>query len=645
MMFKNLEAGPYYAATAYSEEAWPQFTAEFDCVTSPVDRSECHDFSTVHPENPEQLRTNITTSNQRKGSIKMISKLEDALLRCSSESEMRRKIFGHLDNTEMRNLRSVSRVLRDLVEHDPTRLFCQLYLQIPFLEADRLDTLDLVAPFCQDLTITLSERKQAKASRGHLRIASDSLVRGRRMFRSSNQTQKRESRPRFRLMSDKRVTFETPPTPEQKICQEVAYGDWLRILSRMRNLGTITLRFDDSDSVWSGRTGVEDALVTFRTAIEDSAATLLKLKHLRIAPVHAMGIVHLRWNSLSRFSVGENRSSHYSPSIPLLPTPSTVWQNLRTLLIQLRNPFTNPAGDVLTKTQQQMFLKLLHDYLRGFTDTLRTLQFLWLGADGPSPMTLHWESGLEHRPALVWDKLEELWLGNTTYTHRTITSLPELAPKCTIMKLLRRGCDGTLSGSENLPALKSKQNQRAPRTFNIEPGDPSAWVEVLIGKRNSGPIMDALQVPTSRSCRGPTQTISTSSVYCATESLVPSTPPLLTPDHSPEHSPDRSPVVQTPTGENSEDSELGAETMQEDTERNIWGTMKESVLQHQSQGLSDRVASTRSEGNLSRSSRVVPFMLDLTWNKASKRLRSMASSTGLSVSNNNSNEALVVTSL
>lgn len=645
-MFKQLEAGPYYAATAYSEEAWPQFTAEFDSVTSPVDRSDCHDFSKAQPEPAEQSRTSTPTSPRRKGSIKMISKLEDALLRCSSESKMRSKLFGYLDNTEMRNLRSVSRVLRDLVEHDPTRIFRQLYLQVPFLETDRLDTLELIAPCCQNLTITVTERRQAKSSKGHLRAASDSLIRGRGVFRSSTRAQKRESRPKFRSTSDKRLRLESKaPTPERRVSQDVAHQEWLGIFLRMRNLGTITLRVDDSDSVWPGRTGVEDALVTLRTAIEESAATLSNLKEVRLAPVHAMGVVHLRWNNLSRFSVGGHRSSHYTPSIPLLPTPSTVWQNLQTLHLHLRNPFANPAGDVLTKAQQQMFLKLLHDYLRGFTDTLRTLQFVWLEADGPSPVTLQCEPGLEHRPALVWDKLEELWLGNTTCTHRTITSLPELAPKCTTMKLLRRGCDVSSSSSESLPASKSKHNRTAPGASKMDPRDPSAWVEVLIGKRNSDPIMDTLQIPTSKVGRGPMPTISTSSVYSATESFVPSTPPLLTPDHSPEHSPERSPVVQTPTGDNGEDRELGAQPNKDDSERNIWGSMKDSVQQHQLQGLSDRAALTKSDGSLSRTSRVVPFMLDLKWGKASKRLRSMASVSRLSVSNNSSNEALVVTSL
>ncbi|GAB7323274.1 hypothetical protein MBLNU13_g05752t1 [Cladosporium sp. NU13] len=124
-----------------------------------------------------------------------------------------------------------------------------------------------------------------------------------------------------------------------------------------------------------------------------------------------MCIVHLRWSGFGAFGA-------------LAVKPFNVWSNLHTLDVQLENPFL--AKQRLSKSQQVMFKKILYDYLLSFAKSLKCLRFVWLDEDGPSPMTLELEPGLEGcRQAIVWTALEEVYLGNIALPHRTIRLLPE----------------------------------------------------------------------------------------------------------------------------------------------------------------------------------------------------------------------------
>lgn len=153
------------------------------------------------------------------------------------------------------------------------------------------------------------------------------------------------------------------------------------------------------------------------------------LHEVRFNPVHIMGIIHLRWNGQGAFGTIRR---------PRPPSPLTnpIWQNLQTLDLQLLNPFI-PVSPV-TPSQALMFWKLSYDYLRSFTPTLRILRLVWLDADGPSPMTLHLEDDLVGtREPLRWQALEELWVGNITFTNRTVQLADYLAPGLRKLMVLR----------------------------------------------------------------------------------------------------------------------------------------------------------------------------------------------------------------
>ncbi|KAI6810967.1 hypothetical protein KC332_g2053, partial [Hortaea werneckii] len=148
-----------------------------------------------------------------------------------------------------------------------------------------------------------------------------------------------------------------------------------------------------------------------------------ELREVKLIPVHAMGIVHLRWSGLSAFG-----------PVASLNKDLLIWQRLQLLDIQLRNPF---ADGKLSRAQELMFKKILYDYLRSFAPTLCRLYFLWLDGEGPSPLMLHTEAGLEDRRPLYWYNLQELRLGNITKAHESIELAGDHFPKLEKLQMLR----------------------------------------------------------------------------------------------------------------------------------------------------------------------------------------------------------------
>jgi hypothetical protein len=226
-------------------------------------------------------------------------------------------------------------------------------------------------------------------------------------------------------------------------------------------LKTLTLRIN-GDPAWPGLTDVEEMLITLRIAIE--SANLRKLKTLCLAPVHAMGIIHLRWFGMGAF--GETSASGIC-----------IWQNIDTLDVRIQNPFTTQK---LTEAQSIMFKKILYEYLHSFAPTLRCLRLVWLGGNGPSPLTLHLRPDVEGRAEIHWPKLEELCVGNVILPRRMIKLTPELAPNVTRLKTLRS----------------------TRRDSSMDASDSSAWVDVTeMGDTIQGEEADMASSIYSRSPR------------------------------------------------------------------------------------------------------------------------------------------------
>ncbi|KAK5108495.1 hypothetical protein LTR62_008235 [Meristemomyces frigidus] len=116
---------------------------------------------------------------------------------------------------------------------------------------------------------------------------------------------------------------------------DLPLDQWTTLLTLCQQLRTITLRMH-SETAWPGRIDIENTLVTFRTALE--AAALPRLSEAHFTPIHAMGIVHLRWSGLGVFGFGFPSSRLDLPIVE-----QSMWQRLQTLDLQVASPFGRAA--------------------------------------------------------------------------------------------------------------------------------------------------------------------------------------------------------------------------------------------------------------------------------------------------------------
>lgn len=379
-------------------------------------------------------------------------------------ARLRQVLLEHLDDYSMRRMRLVSRVLHNLISRYPDRMFEQLYVSTPWFNHADMSSLNVVAPFCRTLTVKTGYEKPHTESRSRkllhrLRPSSDPEsmkehnipARERwRMVRTALAISSRKSSPSSTALSVDQNPTTTPSTASASSKQPAssrfsgtsARHVWFSFLSRCEQLQGIVIR-TNSKPGWTWKTHVEDDLTDLRVALE--AVYLPHVRRVRLTPVHAMGIIHLRWSGFGAFGA-------------LAVKPFNVWSNLHTLDVQLENPFS--AKQKLSGSQQVMFKKILYDYLLSFAETLKCLRFVWLNEDGPSPMTLDLEPGLEgFRQAIVWTALEEVYLGNIALPHRTIRLLPE--------RVARAGVQ-----------LKTLRSTR--RHSRVGWDDDNAWVKVLL---------------------------------------------------------------------------------------------------------------------------------------------------------------------
>jgi hypothetical protein len=397
----------------------------------------------------------------------MVSKLEDMLLRYTDGApQLRAYLLGFMDDRALRILRLTSRVLHDVVDHHPDRIFDRLVVFAPWPGHRDAGSLKAVAPFCRAITIKVGYKTQRTEGlpprileNGQLNGSPRDVV-GRcpsarsrwRAIRhalslsvSSSATTSSTPASSMQLSAVTRSTNSSmPPPASNQPSGQSPQLLWKSIFSRCQQLQDITINVAGEPG-WPGRTEVEDALVMVRVALETSQ--LPHVRSIHLTPIHAMGIMHLRWSGLGAIGTDLQTAPTYD-----------LWQNLHTLDIHLHNPFLKKRG--LSESQQAMFKKVLYNYLRSFAATLKCLRFVWMNDDGPSPVTLDLEPELiGHRQPIVWSVLEELCLGNITLPHRTIALLPERTSN---------------------PDVRVRMLRSIRRHWMAVFGDDDAWVEVLL---------------------------------------------------------------------------------------------------------------------------------------------------------------------
>lgn len=403
----------------------------------------------------------------------MISKLEDALLRCRNDTgNFREMLFSYLDDgVSLLRLRCTSRVLENIVGHLPLdRLFRHVYIRTPLPEPDEIAFLVEIAPHVRSLTIVVGSpdlsqaraprRPSSQVSRRSQEFVQSLLLRLNQLGQSEGQMHGggRNSMPSLRrslvsmLSNPNSPRASVPPTILTYAERQQQYEErqlWSHIISHFARLSSLTLRVH-GDAGWPGLTEIEQTLINIRCAIEQRSFST-ELRTFNLIPVHAMGIIHLLWTPLHAF--GESSAA-----------AANLWQRIETLDLRIHSPIN------LTASQQIMFKQLLYQYLDSFAPSLRRLRLIWLGSEGPSPLALHLGPGLveEKRPPIIWDNLEELWLGNITQPHQTIRLIPELTPNVRLAKTLR----------------STRRD-----SVTVDASDSSAWVEVLLAQTSPSRTM------------------------------------------------------------------------------------------------------------------------------------------------------------
>lgn len=390
------------------------------------------------------------------------SKFENTFMRLSSDLyPFRERLCQYLGHDETLRLRLLSRMIRRLLGYQHYRMFRKLYVQAPLPEPSTMTfLLTAAAPYCEDLTIIVGS---ANASQQPILSGPSSRLSHRMQEFTEAVTQKlleigldAESRrdsgnsatttlkslmstvvggpsSRSSLSSSEKEALERQLRKER---QDAEITNWHTFLTYFGRIKSLTLCIH-GDATWPGRTEVEDTVVSLRCAIEQSY--LPKLQTFEAAPVHAMGIIHLQWNCFSAFGQA-------------LASRTEVWQQIETLDLRIRYP------SAVDKAKQLMFKQLLYNYLDSFAPSLRCLRLVWVGAEGPSPLALDYEPGIDDRPAIEWPKLEELWLGNTSHMDLTIRSISELAPSVITTKRLR-------------PTWRE--------SWKVDATDADAWIEIV----------------------------------------------------------------------------------------------------------------------------------------------------------------------
>ncbi|CAK4034743.1 Hypothetical predicted protein [Lecanosticta acicola] len=391
----------------------------------------------------------------------MSSGLPDTLLRdTGDDGNIRRRLFHHLDNESLRRLRQTSVTLNTavlpLVAH---RIFRNLYSYAPLRENDSVATLEEASQHCQHLTLNVSLPPVPKLHERQSALARQSIVSTATV--ASTATKRPRVGRKIKELWDKGVKRAKEVTNLRGlVLSEAVEGPnadivrmdrrlWEYIFKLFPSLVTLTFRIHGNPA-WPGLTELEEMLIMLRYCLERSSPP--KLRHINFTPIHAFGIIHLRWAGFGAYFE--------------VPTAGMkLWENITSLTLHLQNPLTanlapstdRPASGVppINTNQNDLFLKSLNAYLRSFSRTLRKLEFIWLHLPGPSPIQLIPSDVYE------WILLEEFRFGNIRMPNRTVQLIPEFMPRV-----------------EKCMALKEGHRSR--------PEAEDAWVEVPMRRMKRG---------------------------------------------------------------------------------------------------------------------------------------------------------------
>ncbi len=140
---------------------------------------------------------------------------------------------------------------------------------------------------------------------------------------------------------------------------------FINAMKHMPNIRHLTIKTPGQDPKERYRRDIVDyALISLRISLE--RAPLTKLTKLSLSGIHPSALNYLR----------------HVPGFGASPSASRRWRQIRKLYIALESwDFYGPSPGL-------DHLKILDDYVRGFSQHLEKFTFAWLGRKGPCPLAL-----------------------------------------------------------------------------------------------------------------------------------------------------------------------------------------------------------------------------------------------------------------
>jgi hypothetical protein len=356
----------------------------------------------------------------------MSSPMETALLRLQTFSKG--PSLGHflrlyLTTQDLLNLRSTSRSLHSLAELDEIALeTIYIHTPVPPGRNQYTDVLKRVGPLCRHVVVKIA-------------YPSNSCYPPKTSSLSTNVSTPRSGSGSDAIsdLLESYCPYAEPPVAWKFVVQKKP-GDidrnllqqWCEIFKLLPQLETVHIACN-GDPAWPGCTDIESALIILRITLERVNPD--QLHTVRLSPIHAMGIMHLRWAGAGAY--GETCASR-----------KPVWSRLKVLKLDIPSPYTEGR---LSTCQMRLFEKIFVDYLQSFCRTLVQLDLSWLGAAGPNPFVV--EDGHQAmKLTKSWSRLTDLRLNNVT-SNCSLSTTKHLAPNLQILAVavhVPKTCDQTL---------------------------------------------------------------------------------------------------------------------------------------------------------------------------------------------------------
>lgn len=386
----------------------------------------------------------------------MSSPLERSLLRLQCFSKGSR--LGHflklyVATQDMLNLRLASRSMHGLNELNEMA-FETIYIHTPVPPGrdQYTEVLKTIGKYCRHVVVKIAYPPQSCYSPESSSLGTD--ISGSRSESGSHAISD---------ILDSYCPYAEPPVAWKFVVQRKP-GDidqnllrqWCRMFKLLSNVETVHIACN-GDPAWPGCTDIESALILLRITLE--RVNPEQLHTMILSPIHAMGIMHLRWAGTGTY--GEACA---------LRKP--VWSRLKVLKLAILSPYTEGR---LSTSQKRLFEKILADYLQSFSRTLAQLELSWLGAAGPNPFVAEDEHHAIHLTK-SWRNLPELRLNNVT-TNCSESIVRQVAPNLRNFTVVADALD---AGDQKHKHWVNCQD----REFGDHDNDNTSWM-ALQNVRNS----------------------------------------------------------------------------------------------------------------------------------------------------------------